>query len=44
MSENTTIKTTKTIYPKIYAYVLPEYKPNEGWIKIGIGLKKQRAG
>lgn len=35
MSENTTIKTTKTIYPQIYAYVLPEYKPNEGWIKIG---------
>lgn len=35
MSENTTIKTTKTVYPQIYAYVLPEYKPNEGWIKIG---------
>lgn len=35
MSDNTNIKTTKTIYPQIYAYVLPEYKPNEGWIKIG---------
>lgn len=35
MSENTIIRTTKTVYPQIYAYVLPEYKPNEGWIKIG---------
>ena len=35
MSEKTIIRTTKTIYPQIYAYVLPEYKPNEGWIKIG---------
>lgn len=35
MSENTVIKTTRTIYPQIYAYVLPEYKANEGWIKIG---------
>lgn len=35
MCENTVIKTTRTIYPQIYAYVLPEYKPNEGWIKIG---------
>ena len=35
MSENTIIKTTRTIYPQIYAYVLPEYKHNEGWIKIG---------
>lgn len=35
MSENTIIKTTRTVYPQIYAYVLPEYKPNEGWIKIG---------
>ena len=35
MSENTSIRTTKTVYPQIYAYVLPEYKPNEGWIKIG---------
>lgn len=35
MNENTIIKTTKTVYPQIYAYVLPEYKPNEGWVKIG---------
>jgi superfamily II DNA or RNA helicase len=35
MSDNTIIKTTRTIYPQIYAYVLPEYTPNEGWIKIG---------
>jgi len=35
MSSNTIIKTTKTVYPQIYAYVLPEYKPNDGWIKIG---------
>ena len=35
MGDNTTIKTTRTVYPQIYAYVLPEYKPNEGWIKIG---------
>lgn len=35
MIEKTIIRTTKTIYPQIYAYVLPEYKPNDGWIKIG---------
>ncbi len=35
MSNNTVIKTTRTVYPQIYAYVLPEYAPNEGWIKIG---------
>jgi len=35
MSNNTVIKTTKTVYPQIYAYVLPEYAPKEGWIKIG---------
>jgi len=40
MSENTVIKTTRTIYPQIYAYVLPEYKPNEGWIKIGYTERK----
>ena len=27
--------TTKIIYPQIYAYILPEYKPNDGWVKIG---------
>lgn len=35
MSDNTIIRTTKTIYPQIYAYVLPQYQPNEGWVKIG---------
>lgn len=35
MSNNTIIKTTRTVYPQIYAYILPEYKPQEGWIKIG---------
>ncbi|PKL26351.1 MAG: helicase [Spirochaetae bacterium HGW-Spirochaetae-2] len=35
MSDNTIIRTTKTVYPQIYAYVIPEYEHNEGWIKIG---------
>lgn len=35
MTDYTIIRTTKTVYPQIYAYVLPEYKPNEGWVKIG---------
>jgi superfamily II DNA or RNA helicase len=35
MSDNTVIKTTKTIFPQIYAYVLPEFEPKDGWIKIG---------
>ncbi len=35
MSKNTEIKTTKIVYPQIYAYVIPNYEPNEGWIKIG---------
>lgn len=40
MSDNTIIKTTRTVYPQIYAYVLPEYTPNEGWIKIGYTERK----
>lgn len=40
MSDNAIIKTTKTVYPQIYAYVLPEYKRNEGWIKIGYTERK----
>jgi hypothetical protein len=40
MIDNTKIKTTKTIYPQIYAYVIPEYKPNDGWIKIGYTERK----
>jgi superfamily II DNA or RNA helicase len=35
MSDNTIIKTTRIVYPQIYAYVLPKYEPNEGWVKIG---------
>ena len=35
MSANTAIKTTRTVYPQVYAYVIPKYKPNDGWIKIG---------
>ena len=35
MNDNTIIRTTKTVYPQIYAYVLPQYEPNEGWVKIG---------
>lgn len=35
MSDNTTIKTTKTIYPQIYAYTLPSMPDDAGWIKIG---------
>lgn len=35
MSEVTTIKTTKIIYPQIYAYTLPEIDEESGWIKIG---------
>ena len=40
MSDSTIITTTRTIYPQIYAYVIPEYKPNEGWIKIGYTERK----
>ncbi|HDR1061148.1 TPA: DEAD/DEAH box helicase family protein [Pasteurella multocida] len=32
---NTEIKTTKYIYPQIYAYSLPDMSENEGWLKIG---------
>ncbi|NLL83278.1 MAG: DEAD/DEAH box helicase family protein, partial [Lentisphaerae bacterium] len=32
---STAIKTTRTVYPQIYAYVTPNYPDNEGWIKIG---------
>lgn len=35
MSNQSIIKTTKTIYPQIYAYTLPNVKENNGWIKIG---------
>lgn len=35
MSDNTVIKTTKIIYPQIYAYTLPTIPANKGWVKIG---------
>lgn len=35
MNGNTVIKTTKIIYPQIYAYTLLTVRDNEGWIKIG---------
>jgi hypothetical protein len=40
MSDNTVIKTTKTVYPQIYAYVLLEYDLKDGWIKIGYTERK----
>ncbi|MDR2661188.1 MAG: DEAD/DEAH box helicase family protein [Lactobacillaceae bacterium] len=38
--KNTTIITTKTVYPKIYAYNLPNRKEDIGWIKIGYTERK----
>lgn len=35
MTDKTIIKTTKQIYPQIYAYIMPDYPPNKGWVKIG---------
>ena len=35
MSDSAVIRTTKTIYPQIYAYVLPTLEQKDGWIKIG---------
>jgi len=40
MSEKTTIKTTKIVYPQIYAYTLPNRKEDNGWIKIGYTERK----
>ncbi|RIN91520.1 helicase [Mammaliicoccus sciuri] len=40
MEDNTLIRTTKTIYPQIYAYTLPSEKEREGWIKIGYTERK----
>ncbi|MCX2962308.1 DEAD/DEAH box helicase family protein [Rodentibacter caecimuris] len=34
------IQTTKTIYPQIYAYVLPTLSEKNGWIKIGYTERK----
>lgn len=41
MTDNTLIKTFKTIYPQIYAYTLPTIKDDEGWIKIGYTERKE---
>lgn len=35
MTDKTVIKTTKQIFPQIYAYVTPNYPDNHGWVKIG---------
>lgn len=36
MNRRTTIKTSRTVFPKIYAYTLPlEAKDVQGWVKIG---------
>lgn len=40
MADNTIIKTTKTIYPQIYAYTLPTIPEDKGWIKIGYTERK----
>jgi len=40
MRDNTFIKTTKTIYPQIYAYTLPTIQDDDGWIKIGYTERK----
>jgi len=40
MNNNTEIRTTEAIYPQIYAYIIPEYLPNEGWVKVGYTEKK----
>lgn len=40
MKDNMIIKTTKTIYPQIYAYITPTASENDGWIKIGYTEKQ----
>lgn len=40
MRDKTLIKTTKTIYPQVYAYVTPTASENAGWIKIGYTEKR----
>ena len=35
MTDKTVIKTTKQIFPQIYAYITPNYPDNHGWVKIG---------
>ena len=40
MTDRTKIKTTKPIYPQIYAYTLPHQPIDNGWIKIGYTERK----
>lgn len=40
MIDKKIIKTTKTIWPQIYAYMMPNVGENAGWIKIGYTEKK----
>lgn len=40
MSNSPKIKTTKTIYPQIYAYTLPGVPTKKGWVKIGYTERK----
>src|SRR5699024_2640038 len=35
MADKTKIKTTRVVYPQIYAYTLPQIAEDNGWIKIG---------
>ena len=35
MTDKTQVKTTKTVYPQIYDYVLPNLPEKDGWQKIG---------
>jgi type II restriction enzyme len=35
MTDKTKVKTTKTVYPQIYDYTLPNLSEKEGWQKIG---------
>lgn len=29
------IQANRKIVPKVYAYIIPDYPPNKGWVKIG---------
>lgn len=40
MSDNKVIKTTKDVYPQIYAYILPKTQERKGWVKIGYTERK----
>lgn len=38
--DNKSIKSTKLIYPQIYAYILPSVPDKKGWVKIGYTTRK----